>query len=90
MSCLKISLSRHQHLFIVIFATLAMVYTYGWINDNSGLRPGNGAKIELARQLAKGCIALSLSLVYSCIAVYACHRWNKFRGQDSGKENTET
>ena len=81
---------RPYHFFVAIFVGGVIAMTYGWINDNAGLRPGNGAESELARQLAKGSISLTLFLIYGSIAFYACYLWDKFRAKGSSEENTET
>ena len=90
MTMKKFIVSKKQFIYTMIFVILAAVFTSDWINDNSGLRPGNGAKSELARLLAKLCVTTATYLFYSSIAIYACHRWNIFRGQGSSTNTPET
>lgn len=90
MNRLKLIVTKRQQVFVALFLGIAIGSTFVWINNNSGLRPGNGAQIELARLLAKACVVISVSLIYTSIAFYACHRWNKFRGQVPSDETTGT
>ena len=70
------------HKYTIPLASLPVVFTYDWITDHSGLRPGHTDQIELARNLGRFCVFATTWFFYVWTIDKGIKRYLKFRDRD--------